>query len=83
VGDVLIAVANHPLPQVDNLSDHLNVLKKYLEHPDPVLLWFADDPDFKQFYSTLNTAKIREERRRREAEPGPEVAEDIIELLDD
>jgi hypothetical protein len=51
VGDVLVAVDNQVMPQVEKLDRALQYLKAVLGRPQPAVLFFAEDDDFKQFYT--------------------------------
>jgi hypothetical protein len=50
VGDVLVAVDNQVMPMVYKLDATLNYLKAVLSRPQPMVMFFAEHDDFKQFY---------------------------------
>lgn len=78
VGDILVAVNRQVMPPVQSLEPVLKYLKRLLQHPAPVLLWFVEDADFKEFYKRVNPPKKRQRER-----PPPKPTDEVVELLDD
>ena len=80
VGDLLVAVDAQVMPQVNKLDSTLQYLKSVLSRPQPAVMFFADDNDFKQFYiKNFGEAK----KKRKKSKPGFTMGQTVDLLLDD
>lgn len=87
VGDILVAVGNTPVDGVKSLGQAITFLNHVLRHGTPREMWFADDPDFKAFYTHFtarNESRISERRREGGGEEGrPAKDTDEVVVIDD
>ena len=78
IGDVLVAVGAQVVPAVQRLEGILNYLQNVLQNP-PSVLYFAEDPEFQEFYRSWQAekAEMKKKRPRQVSQPG-----EVIELDD-